>query len=464
MLMKDCGKSADEISHLTGLSKSNVEKWCSEKVREKILKEFRSEEEKRKNQAALVLISEFLKDGSSFHFQVKEPAKLKVFIEILGQRYQQSQLIHQKVNSAIQPKKLTKEAEREDQSIFTNLAEQPFIDAMKGGRTTHQQSPFRTVYSIDSILQYVIDKGIFFGKGTGAANDDEGLVTSGEMPDGDEVLVNASLPNDSVIASPFSSEYPSSSLPMDYQLQHQQFSGNSGMNLGNFISSGEESDFDMSWLMESDNDNQSIASSQWMTSLRSPVPPTASSLSSFAQLPSNRQQQLQLPKEIQNSDKKGEREAEDDDSLDSNDQMIEENQQQEKNGEDYLQSLIHQGIIPKKPPCDVCCKPIDCQKELMKKLLSATGLLPASITYKTSEVTMQYRGKIKFPSVPINSSGSYDFSFSPSISMDCWVSKQAVRGVLRNTKYLSSVKNILAGKVLTEEELEDETILGMLGE
>jgi hypothetical protein len=33
MVMKDAGKSAEDISHGTGVSKSNVEKWCSDKVR-----------------------------------------------------------------------------------------------------------------------------------------------------------------------------------------------------------------------------------------------------------------------------------------------------------------------------------------------------------------------------------------------------------------------------------------------
>jgi transposase len=32
MIMKDAGKSAEDISHGTGVSKSNVEKWCSDKV------------------------------------------------------------------------------------------------------------------------------------------------------------------------------------------------------------------------------------------------------------------------------------------------------------------------------------------------------------------------------------------------------------------------------------------------
>lgn len=32
MLMKDMAKSAEDISQVTGVSKSNVEKWCSDKV------------------------------------------------------------------------------------------------------------------------------------------------------------------------------------------------------------------------------------------------------------------------------------------------------------------------------------------------------------------------------------------------------------------------------------------------
>lgn len=32
MMMKDMGKSAEDISQATGVSKSNVEKWCSDKV------------------------------------------------------------------------------------------------------------------------------------------------------------------------------------------------------------------------------------------------------------------------------------------------------------------------------------------------------------------------------------------------------------------------------------------------
>jgi hypothetical protein len=42
MWLKDCGKSADEIAQFTQVSKSNVEKWCSDKTREKILAKIRS--------------------------------------------------------------------------------------------------------------------------------------------------------------------------------------------------------------------------------------------------------------------------------------------------------------------------------------------------------------------------------------------------------------------------------------
>lgn len=33
MYLKDCGRSAEDIAQLTSVSKSNVEKWCSDKVR-----------------------------------------------------------------------------------------------------------------------------------------------------------------------------------------------------------------------------------------------------------------------------------------------------------------------------------------------------------------------------------------------------------------------------------------------
>eukprot|EP01033_Poteriospumella_lacustris_P009671 gene9671-6921_t len=41
MWLKDCGRSADEIAQLTRVSKSNVEKWCSDKTRDKILAKYR---------------------------------------------------------------------------------------------------------------------------------------------------------------------------------------------------------------------------------------------------------------------------------------------------------------------------------------------------------------------------------------------------------------------------------------
>lgn len=42
MLLRDTGRSADEISLYTGVSKSNIEKWCGDRVREQLLTKYLS--------------------------------------------------------------------------------------------------------------------------------------------------------------------------------------------------------------------------------------------------------------------------------------------------------------------------------------------------------------------------------------------------------------------------------------
>eukprot|EP01039_Chlorochromonas_danica_P008017 gene8017-8843_t len=66
MYLKDCGRSAEDIAQLTSVSKSNVEKWCSDKTREAILAKYRAQCQDSVFLAAFSSLS----SPSSLHFNV----------------------------------------------------------------------------------------------------------------------------------------------------------------------------------------------------------------------------------------------------------------------------------------------------------------------------------------------------------------------------------------------------------
>lgn len=88
MWLKDAGKSADEISLMTSVSKSNIEKWCSDKTREKILVKFSgtpsSVAASTSNNAGETL-SAYLND-TGLHFNDKDPAAMQGALLVLLDR------------------------------------------------------------------------------------------------------------------------------------------------------------------------------------------------------------------------------------------------------------------------------------------------------------------------------------------------------------------------------------------
>ena len=163
MLMKDSSKSADEISNLTGVSKSNVEKWCSDRVREKTLLKFRQE-------VKHPVVEELLKENPR-HFSTKEPAKFKILLEVLAERLHLAQNHHQAQAGTytIPP------------SIFWNFSAQPILDKNTG------KKQFQSIYSTDSPLQYVLNQGYFFRK---KQDKDSATVTTNDKDDVSPALLH----------------------------------------------------------------------------------------------------------------------------------------------------------------------------------------------------------------------------------------------------------------------------------
>ena len=124
--------------------------------------------------------------------------------------------------------------------------------------------------------------------------------------------------------------------------------------------------------------------------------------------------------------------------------------------EDLSEVLIRQGVVPALKPNKVCSKPVECRLELMRLLRD--DCQGSSTRFVKSDCTMQFRGKIDCKVAVDESLPSQVVQVSMNMPL------HATRGVLRNTKYLSAIRDSLNGKVLTEEEEEDAAVLSLLGE
>lgn len=432
MLMKDTGKTADEISNSTGVSKSNVEKWCSEKVREKMLVKFRQE-------IKHPVVEETLKENP-LHFSTKEPAKFKLLLELLAEKLHAAQNHHQVAAGTYQI----------PPSVFWNVTSQQTIDKNTGRRQ------FVSIYSIDSALQYVLNQGFFFKR---KADKDSSSVTTHDKDSLAKDLDDHSMED---VTSNYPDEMITESIPSDFlaipsnnTLPVRQTSldtlANLSANPSAFISSEESEMVDFAL------DDQSIASSQWAL-------PLNASNTAFATVESA-QGRRDVPFTVQLEEE--DFDTDDDLDYDDVDEVI-----AKIGSTDYskprcssptqvvdvetVQSMIRQGIVPKLKPNKVCNRPVECREELVNLLRD--DCQGSSTRFVKSDCTMQFRGKIQC-TVPVNENLPNHL-----LSLTAIVPLHATRGVLRNTKYLSAIRDSLNGKILTEEEEEDAAVLSLLGE
>lgn len=236
---------------------------------------------------------------------------------------------------------------------------------------------------------------------------------------------------------------------------------NAQANVSAFISS-EESD-----MVDFTLDDQSIASSQWEVMLpynanhQSSVlaavdPSTATSLL----------QGIEYPAKLDDADF----DSDDDMDYEDIDDLLEPEDSSKQAGTskplcasatevldaETMQSMIRQGLVPKMKPNKVCSRPVECRQELMRLLRD--DCQGSSTRFTKSDCTMQFRGKIHV-TVPVNENTPNHL-----VSLTALVPLHATRGVLRNTKYLSAIRDSVNGKILTEEEEEDAAVLSLLGE
>ena len=75
MFLKDCGRSAEEISQYTGVSKSNVEKWCSDKLRDKLVEKYLQQSPAYAAALSGCLLIDTVTNSQTAHFDTREREK-----------------------------------------------------------------------------------------------------------------------------------------------------------------------------------------------------------------------------------------------------------------------------------------------------------------------------------------------------------------------------------------------------
>jgi hypothetical protein len=217
-------------------------------------------------------------------------------------------------------------------------------------------------------------------------------------------------------------------------------------------------------MMELPLDDLSVVSSQWLY----PSDKQQQQQQQQSRQPPSAEIPFEYPPEFENffesdfdtdheGDEEGEENVEDDDdddnSLNNLCPLLDETLK--KSFADTQLELIRQGVLPKCPHSKVCSKPKTSDElfaclsaELKKNMLSS----------KKSDLTMQYRRRYDL-SVPVSEDHPEQVTTVPMT-----VSVQGERALLGNTKFLSDMRNNMAGKVLTEEEKEDMVVLSLLGE
>lgn len=476
MLMKDAGKSAEDISHLTGVSKSNVEKWCSDKVREKVLIKF-------KNTTRNPILDESLRDNS-LHFMTSEPIKFKLLLEFLSQKLQVAQIRsaksqqqnqgdadddedqeHYSGNKRPARSKADHEdpADDEDEELPQSFPVPGHIfwktDHPLNDPATNIYSPRKNItpYSLDGTLNYVLEQGGFFKRRRiGHPGGAVAAVGSQSHNNGDAIIGGYPMMSNAIYE------------PAVVEIGDEEIS---------FINE-----------FNSDGTQRIVHNSNTLLASRHPL--QSDQTNHYSGVIAN------------------EMETEDEENSSSDDSSVNDEAA-------IMQTLIRQGVVPNisnmKSPSSLTNQNLSKLNSTQSLILthpvtrnstapslfsgpvgpgtaSGEGLHPDSdlallpMPSHRSDVTMQYRKLTTFPrrytleqcrnaslakeQLQQSQDGESGKNSAPGPA-DCfsaYVDYQALRPVLRNTKYLTNVRDNINKRVFTAEEAEDNAILSLLGE